>query len=268
MEINAETKKILSEHYGTRDEGARLKSKHGSVEFLTTMKYVEKYLKPGDKIIEIGAGTGRYSLALAKMGYTVDAVELVESNVEIIKNNATPGEEINITQGDALDLSAFDDEAYDITLLLGPLYHLFTEKDKKRALGEALRVTKKGGIIFAAYIISDASILFNGFKRNAYNIAEFIEKGYIDPATFAARSEPALIFELVRKEDIDRLIANLPVKRLHYVASDGCSADLGEELDAMDDAAFELYLRYHFAVCERADMAGMTAHSLDVLKKL
>ena len=64
------------------------------------------------------------------------------------------------------------------------------------------------------------------------------------------------------------MIMDFPVERLHYVASDGCSADLGDELDAMDDAAFGLYLRYHFAVCERADMVGLTAHSLDVLKKL
>ena len=199
MEINPEIKKVLSEHYGIHDEGARLKSRHGSVEFLTTMKYVEKYLKPGDRIIEIGAGTGRYSLALAKMGYAVDAVELVDNNVEIIKNGVQSGETINVTQGDAMDLSAFSSETYDITLLLGPLYHLFTEIDKKRAFAEALRVTKSGGIIFAAYIISDASILFNGFKRNAYSIAEFIEKGYIDPVTFATRSEPAFLNSSARR---------------------------------------------------------------------
>ena len=72
-----ETLRVLTEYYSTYDEDGRLRSKHGSVEFLTTMRYIEKYLKPGMRILEIGAGTGRYSHALAQKGYEVDAVELV-----------------------------------------------------------------------------------------------------------------------------------------------------------------------------------------------
>ena len=257
----------LSEHYGKREEENRLASKHGSVEFLTTMRYVEKYSRPGDRIIEIGAGTGRYSHALARAGRAVDAVELVEHNIEIFKRNTQPGETVSVTRGDARDLGAFGDETYDAALLLGPMYHLFSEEDKLRALGEALRVTKRGGVLFVAYIISDASILFNGFGGRAFDVAGFIANGHIDPATFAARSEPKLIFELTRKENIDMRNAMFDVERLHYVASDGCSAVIGDAIDAMNDAAFDLYIRYHFATCERADMAGLSAHTLDVLRK-
>lgn len=67
----------LINHYSSYNEDARLVSKHGSVEFLTTMHYIEKYIKPGDRVLEIGAGTGRYSHTLARQGYAVDAVELV-----------------------------------------------------------------------------------------------------------------------------------------------------------------------------------------------
>lgn len=72
-------------------------------------------------IIKIGAGTGRYSHALARQGYTVDAVELVPHNIEIFRQNTQPGETITITQGNAMDLAPFPDSQYDITLLLGPL---------------------------------------------------------------------------------------------------------------------------------------------------
>ena len=75
-----EQKSILTSYYENFNEDERLQSRHGSVEFLTTMRYIEKYLKPGMKIIEIGAGTGKYSHALAQRGYQVDAVELVEHN--------------------------------------------------------------------------------------------------------------------------------------------------------------------------------------------
>ena len=69
-----------------------------------------------------------------------------EEFIEIFKQNTIPGETITITQGNATDLSMFADDTYDITLLLGPMYHLFTTEDKLKALSEAIRVTKKNGI--------------------------------------------------------------------------------------------------------------------------
>lgn len=133
----------LIDHYNNYDEDSRLLKKGGSVEFLTTMHYIEKYIKNGHKIIEIGAGTGRYSHTLARQGYTVDAVELVEHNIEIFNKNTLPNENISVIKGNALNLSEFKDNTYDITLLLGPLYHLYSDADKKQAISEAIRVTKK-----------------------------------------------------------------------------------------------------------------------------
>jgi SAM-dependent methyltransferase len=259
--------KYLTEYYNRNLEDGRLASQHGSVEFLTTMQYIGRYLKPGNRVIEIGAGTGRYSHALAQKGYMVDAVELIEHNIRIFQQNTMPGETITVTQGDAMDLKNFNDDTYDITLLLGPMYHLFNKEDKLKALNEACRVTKKNGVIFVAYTISDASTVISGFKRKRFSITEFIEKGFINPQTFAARSEPALLFEVVRKEDIDDLLLALPVTRLHYVATDLYAFYIPEEIDAMDDEEFDLFMRYHFAVCERSDMVGMTAHALDVFRK-
>lgn len=138
-----ETKDYLTNYYKQYDEDGCLLSKHGMIEYITTMKYIEKYLKTGMRILEIGAATGRYSHALAQKGYQVDAVELVEHNIEIFKQNTLPGENVTITQGNAMDLSAFANDTYDITLLLGPMYHLFTTEDKLKAVSEAIRVTKK-----------------------------------------------------------------------------------------------------------------------------
>lgn len=138
------TDQYLIDFYNQYDEDSRLAPRHGSVEFLTTMRYIEKYIRPGHRVLEVGAGTGRYSHALAGRGYAVDAVELVEHNIEIFRQNTRPGEPVTITQGNAMDLSTFPDDAYDIVLLLGPLYHLYNAEDKRRALGEAIRVTKRG----------------------------------------------------------------------------------------------------------------------------
>ena len=262
-----QTMHYLNEFYSHYDEDGRLSKKHGSVEFLTTMRYIGKYIKPGDRVLEVGAGTGRYSHALARQGYTVDAVELIGHNIDVFQNNTQPGENISITQGNALDLSAFSDNTYDITLLLGPLYHLYTKEDKRQALREAIRVTRPGGVIFAAYVISDGCLLDEGFLRGNINVAEYVKTGLLDRETFAAKSEPKDLFELVRKEDVDELMRDFPTTRLHYVASDGCALLLREDIDAMDDETFRLYLDYHFATCERADLLGVTSHVLDVFRK-
>lgn len=262
-----QTDQYLIDFYTHYNEDERLALRHGSVEFLTTMRYIAKYLRPGARVLEIGAGTGRYSHALARRGYAVDAVELVGHNINIFRRNTLPGEAVSIVQGNALDLSAFPANAYDLTLLLGPLYHLYSVQDKQRALGEAIRVTKPGGVIFAAYVISDGCLLDEGFCRGSVDVAAYLRQGLLDPRSFAARSGPKDVFELVRKEDVDALMAAFPVTRLHYVAADGCALLLRESLDAMTDAGFGLYLQYHFATCERPDLWGVTSHALDIFKK-
>ena len=260
-----EVKDYLSNYYEQYDEDGRLTSKYGMVEYVTTMKYIEKYLRPGMRIMEIGAATGRYSHALAQQGYQVDAVELVEHNIEIFKQNTLSGEPVTITQSNAMDLSAFESDTYDITLLLGPMYHLYTTEDKLKALSEAIRVTKKGGIVFAAYCMGDASVLSYGFIRGEiYNI---IEKCMIDTETFDTFSNPWDIFELHRKEDIDALRAEFDVTQLHFIATDGYANHMRSTLVEMDDRMYELYIKYHLATCERQDMVGYSHHTLDIFRK-
>ena len=103
-------KEILENYYSEWNEDDRLLSRFGQVEFLTTIRYVEKYLKPEMKILEIGAGTGRYSHYFARKGYAVDAVELVETNIEGFKKKTLPNEEVNIYQGDAVNLHMLNED--------------------------------------------------------------------------------------------------------------------------------------------------------------
>lgn len=258
-------KEYLTNYYQNYDEDGRLTSRHGMVEYLTTMRYIEKYLRPGMRIIEIGAGTGRYSRALAEKGYQVDAVELIEHNIEVFKQHIAGNEPVRIFQGDATDLAAFETNTYDITLLLGPMYHLYEKEDQLKALSEAIRVTKKGGVIFAAYCNNDATIVQFCFQREMIKTERY--KQLIDPVTFKASSTPEELFQLYRKEDVDELMSNFKVKRLHYLGTDMATKFIQDNVDRMDDEMFETYLRYHFSICEREDMVGATHHMLDVFRK-
>jgi len=257
----------IENFYTNYDEEARLETRHGSVEFLTTMRYIEKYLQPGAKILEVGAGTGCYSRALADQGHNVEAVELVPHNIEIFRSLITPEQKITIHQGNALDLSIFPANNFDITLVLGPMYHLYTAADKHQAIAEALRVTKPGGVIFVAYCISDNTLLEDVFGNGYINIHDLITKGVVDPNTFGTTSKPEDLFELVRKDDIDQLMSAFPVTRLHYVATDMISRIIRTGLANMTEETFNTYLQYHYAICERPDMVGVTHHSLDIFRK-
>lgn len=256
----------LVDYYENYNEDERLRTRWGQVEFLTTMRYINCYLNDGMTVLDIGAGTGIYSLAIAEKGIQVDAVDLVQHNVDKFKAKINDVANITVRQGNALDLSFISDNQYDITLLLGPMYHLFTEKDKVRAISEAVRVTKPNGIIYISYCISDASIIEYGFKEG--NIFNLIEKGMLDLKTFNTYSDASIVFELIRKDDIDKLMSLFNTERLHYVATDGFTRHLRETIENMDDKTYEMYLKYHFAICERADMVGITHHSLDIVRKV
>ena len=260
-----EVLQALTQFYENGNEDERLQSRHGKVEYLTTMHYIEKYLRPGMRILEIGAATGRYSHALARQGYPVDAVELLEHNIAIFKANTQPGEKITVTQGNAKDLSAFSDDTYDLTLLLGPMYHLFTQEEKLQALSEAIRVTQKGGIVFVAYCGNDATILQFCFLKGMFKDPRY--KALIDPKTFKAGSDPAELFELHRTEEVDALRDHFPVTQLHYVASDGFAHYIREPLAEMEEELYTQYLAYHLATCERRDMVGYSNHTLDIFRK-
>lgn len=254
----------LTAYYSRGKEDGRLLTRYGSVEFITTVHYIEKYLRPGMKILEIGAGTGRYSHYFARNGYEVDAVELMECNIEVFKAHTLPSEKITVAQGDALDLE-IENEQYDITLLLGPMYHLFTVEDQKKALSEAIRVTKKGGIIFAAYCNSDMTMYQYCMGKDMLKPTRAEKK--INEETFKLYSLPEDVFQLYRKEDVDLLMEGFNVTRLHYVGTDMLVNFLRREFSELDDEDFEFYVRYHLNICERPDMIGATNHMLDIFRK-
>ena len=255
----------LNDYYNEYDEDGRLlNNRVGRVEYLTTRRYLDPLLTEGCKIAEIGAGTGRYSVTLAKEGYDVTAVELVQYNLDILRSKLDGSENIKTYLGNALDLHMLEDNTYDITLLLGPMYHLYTEEDKFTALKEAVRITKSGGHILVAYCMNESVVIQYVFGCN--HLREVIGLNMITD-NWKCISEPKDLFEMVRTEDIERINAAVPVEREKLVATDGASRYIREYLEEMDEDTFDKWLSYHFATCERQDLIGATNHALDILRK-
>ena len=257
---------FLEDYYNNYDEEGRLLSRHGQVEYLTTMKYIYENLEGIDdpQILEVGAGTGRYSVTLAKQGFRMTAVELIEHNLEILRSKLDGTEPITAVQGNALDLSGIPDKSFDLTMLLGPMYHLYTKEEKQQALSEAVRVTKQGGHILVAYCMNEPTVIQYVFGLN--HLHEVMDLNMLTP-NWHCISEPKDLFELVRTEDITALDEQVPVKRIKLVATDGATNYKREFIDAMDDETFAKWMEYHFAICERQDLIGASHHTLDILQK-
>lgn len=273
----------LEEYYNKFNEEKRLNSRHGQVEFRTSMKYIHEavdsvkrdmtdistpefastnILTNSDiKILDIGAGTGRYCVALAEEGYDVTAVELVKYNLGILKQKNSS---VKAMQGNALKLKKLADNTFDVTLLFGPMYHLFGFEDKQKALLEAKRVTKPGGIILVAYCMNEYSVITYAFKER--HALECMEQGRFSD-TFQTLSMPEHLYDYMRIEDIDALNAASGLTRIKIISPDGAANYIRPFLNQLSDEEFELFIQYHMSTCERMDLIGAGAHTLDILKK-
>lgn len=253
----------LEKYYNKFCEDKRLTRQYAKVEYITSMKYIHHYLEDNKnaKILDVGAGTGRYSVQLANEGYDVTAIELVKHNLGVLKSKKSS---VKAYQGTALDLSRFEENTFDLTLVFGPMYHLYNFQDKVQALQEAKRVTKVGGYILVAYCMNEYSVLTYGFKEN--NIRECVDNGKLTD-DFHVISEPKDLYDYVRIEDINKLNEAVALERIKLIAADGPANYMRPILNAMDEDTFKLFMEYHFTTCERPDLLGASAHTLDILRK-
>ena len=271
----------IEEHYNKFNEDKRLLSRHGQVEHIITLKYIYEMidvmkakraaLTGSDSgssisnerisILDIGAGTGAYSVPLAEDGYDVSAVELVKHNLMRMKQKC---DKIKAKQGNALNLKKYPSDSFDIVLLFGPMYHLFTREEKLQALSEAKRVMKADGILMVAYLMNDYGIVMYALKEghllDCYN-------GYRLDEEFHCHSREEDLYEFVTLHDIDSMNAELSLKRKKIITPDGPTNFIRPELKKMSDEEFDIFVKYVKSIAERQDMIGAAAHTVDILEK-
>lgn len=252
----------IEKHYNKHPEDLRLLRRHGIVEFETTMYHLHRFLQNYDKplILDVGCGTGRYASALMAEGYQVKSVELVQRNIDVfLKREPTA----DVKKGDARNMPFIADNTADITLLLGPLYHLFGEEEKLKALNEAKRVTKPGGIIFVAYLMNEYSILSYCFDED--RICDLIAKGVIGK-DYHIQSKGDELYDYIRLEDINRLNEKAGLERVTIFSPDGAADYMRTRLNRMNDETFKHFIEYQKCISERSDLIGAGSHTVDVVK--
>lgn len=262
----------LEQYYNKFNEEKRLDSRHGQMEFRVTMKYIHQALDTlmaergyGDrselKILDIGAGTGRYSVPLCEEGYSVTAVELVKHNLGLLKSKNS---NVVAMQGNALNLKKHPEGTYDLTLLFGPMYHLLTTEERVKALSEAKRVTKSGGYILVAYVMNEYAFVAYAIQEN--RIGECMEKGMLSEDFHTVPVEESL-YAFARIEDINMYNEQVGLSREKIISPDGPVNYIRPFVNKLSAEDFEILVKYQMATCERMDIIGAGAHTVDILRK-
>jgi len=165
---------IIRYYTSDYDEQSRLSRAWGQIEFVRTQRLIRRDLKPPPAVVlDVGGASGRYAAWLAREGYQVHLIDPVPLHIEQARAASAAQRSRPIAScelGDARALT-FPDHSVDAVLLMGPLYHLVEAQDRQKALSEAYRVLKVGGLLFAV-----------GISRFASSIDGLVSGMFVDPA--------------------------------------------------------------------------------------
>jgi len=261
----------IAAFYDRETEREQCRLDRHQLEHELTWRYLDQYLPAQGSILEIGAATGRYTLELAKRGYRVTAVDLSTANVEIgRKAIAAAGleKQVRFIAADGRDLHDVTERGFEAVLLMGPLYHLIDESDRKAALREALDRLRPGGILFSAFIsrfgiLGDLLKNVPGWIEERADVQSVLEKGR-DPEEyprggfrgyFAQASEIAPLHEAVGFETL-KVAAVEPA----------ISAD-DESYNRLEGQQRRLWLDLLYAISAESSIVGASRHLLYVGRK-
>ncbi len=257
----------LLKYYENYDEDNRFdKDNAHKIEFLTTIDTLKYYIKQKSKILDLGAGTGVYSIYYAQKGHNVTAIDInlkhiniLLSKIKKIKKNKKLS--INAEVGNAIKLSKYKDEEFDIVLNMGPFYHIQRKSDRLKSLSENLRVLKRGGILALAYINKIAVYIVHiirdkdFIKNNDSN--RFLSSKYIDSG----------VFYFVSPAEIESLTEKFSLQIIDHVGSDGITPIIHNFINNLEKQDYDKWLNFHRSTCREKSIMGYSLHGLCIFRK-
>lgn len=238
-------------------------------ELAITLRAVGDHLPPAPaRVIDVGGGPGRYAVELARGGYEVTLVDLspslVDAAVALAKRD---GLEVAGCEGDARDLAAFGDASFDAVLLLGPLYHLFTGEDRRRAVAEAWRLLRPGGVVFAAALLRYAPMRWAAkhdpelLVREADATRAILEDGILVP--------PGGFVDAycMNPGDLEPLMADGGFERRALLGCEGLVSFIEEKVNELSGPAWQAWVDLNYRAAHDPALLGASEHILYIGSK-
>ncbi len=250
------------------DEWSRL-DRH-RIEFEITKMYLDKYIpNKNSEIFDIGGGPGRYSFYLASKGHKVTLLDLSQHNIDVAKEKS---KHLNIEledyiKGNALNLSNIN-KTFDVILLMGPLYHLTKEEDRKKSIEEALKLLKNGGILIAAFIsdyapIQDALsyLRFDGEKNDVKELLSYLNDGINnEEAGFTTAY-------FTSAEEAQSLMKSYNLEQLAFVGIENILGCKESEILTLPEEDIKKWIDLGFNLSQDKSLYGTSQHYLYIGKK-
>ena len=241
------------------------------VEFAVTLRAFDEYLPPVPaRMLDIGGGPGRYAIELTRRGYDVELVDISEAELALATAKA---EEAGVTlagvqRADARDLTEFADASFDAVLLMGPLYHLLDESDRQRAVAEAVRVARPGGVVAATNITRYAAIRWWA-KHDPMQVVD-------RPSVYAKQIATGMTRDavgftdvyLMRPAELAALFAETGIEHIATVACEGVVSMIQEKINALEGEAWEHWVDLNYRLGKDPDTHGLAEHLLYIGRKL
>ncbi|OAB44598.1 class I SAM-dependent methyltransferase [Paenibacillus glacialis] len=249
------------------------------LEFTVNWYYINKYLPATGRVLDNGAGPGKYAIALAQQGYQMTLTDLTPKLVELAKEKSREHGVETMFDGfhvaDARDLSEFVDQSFDASLMLGPMYHLQNEIDRRIAVQELRRVTKCGSYVFVAFRSRTnhalASLRSPGQWKpndNMNAIQEFMNDGIFNHSD-EGRYTGAYFFNV---EDINPFMESSGFQSINLIGSTNIGTLLSEEqLSYWKEKGHEEYAQLVDFLIQRAQdpsLLGISSHLLYIGRKV
>jgi len=265
------TTKIVQDYYDgcVETEWNRIANRP---EFLLTCRMLNRYIKAGDKVLDIGGGPGRYSLYLAGRGCDVTLFDLSQENTKFGAAEASrQGLSIKTITGDARAADNLAIELYDHVLLMGPMYHLLEEVDRVRAMQAAVNVLKPGGVIFVSFINLFAGVVYMmKYDQAVINSDEPYELEYNDcvqnKKSYAGDAFTKAFF--AAQSEILPFMAQFPLTKLHLFGQEGILSPCEHSIMTQSQEVVDGWLDFAEKLLDREDLLSWAEHLMYVGKKL